>query len=128
MSLTWNNLKVRTDLKLDTPERQEWWDSVDDGMFQSMAFGTMSVGINNIKDIFVAQEFYRRHVMLYAASGHEPFLTLEFLYDFIGFRTNASTKTPAEFRKHCNETLSRRADQKLQDAINAIADKAHNKD
>ena len=118
MSLNWNNTNVRPDLKMDTPERKEWWDSIDWDMFQSMAFATMSTGINHIKDVKTAQEFYRRYTMFGIACGSpEPYFTLAFLYEFVGFRTNASSKTLAEFKKTCFEVISRHADSKLRTAI-----------
>lgn len=129
MSLDWNNTKVRTDLAMDTPERKAWWDSIDWDMFQSMTFATMSTGINHIKDVKVAQEFYRRYTLFGIACGSpEPYFTLEFLYEFVGFRTNASSKTLAEFKKTCWEVMSRNADSKLRTAIEETQIKLHSQD
>jgi hypothetical protein len=128
MSLNFSTKNVRPDLQ-NEDERKIWWDSIDWNMFQSMVFATMSTGINRIKDVKTAQEFYRRYTLFGIACGSpEPYLTLEFLYEFIGLSTNASTKTLTEFKKTCWEVMSRSADSKLQREIDDTQMKLHGLD
>lgn len=102
MSLDWSLTEVRKDLPIGSPERQEWWESLDWDKFQSLVFNCIPIGISNLKDPVV---FYDRYVMFYASQGWDTFYDFAFVKELTGLRTNVSSKTDAAFNKECVQNL-----------------------
>lgn len=84
---------------------------------EALIFATMSVGLNEITEKN-AQEFYirlhalERLMIPYLTSwdddgSHPRFIEWEDINDHIGLHTNASTMTPAQYRKHLFEVFDR---------------------
>jgi hypothetical protein len=94
MSLNWN------------AKDAENWDKIHDGAKESLIFHTMFLGINRITEENY-KDFYKRYVQLNRANGwDEPhYLTPEDVHNAVGLHTNASTLTPAAWRKKLNESL-----------------------
>jgi hypothetical protein len=83
-------------------------------VYYNIIFGTLAVGINDLKDEKTVEEFYRRAYMYDATSGYGPYdVKLEDLKKCIGLTTNAPTLTLAAFKKKIFDRLSAVADQKL---------------
>jgi hypothetical protein len=107
MSLDYNLLNVRTDLPLESKERDEWWEGIDWNTFTSFVFASIPVGIHHIKDEATAEQFYLRALKYYRVSFCEkPPFNYAFVKDFIGMSTNVSTKTDAAFKQSLLENLS----------------------
>lgn len=101
MSLRFDTTDIKDREILYTgPNEKIWSEWVD-----IMAFATIPVGIGRITEKNY-EEFYERYVMNMHAHGvHEWMLTQEIVKKFIGFHTNASSMTPAAFRKSCMDIL-----------------------
>lgn len=94
---------------LYTGPNQKIWS----GWVETMAFATITVGINRITEKNY-EEFYERYVMFMYAHGIEDWeLTQEVVQKFIGLRTNASSITPAAFKKSMLSILVDRTKSKL---------------
>lgn len=113
MALNFDTSKMTCDesvLKAMYGQRQVWAPEVE-----SMAFATMAVGINRITEDN-ADEFYRRYVSWHVAQGRRDagIVDRATVKQFIGFRTNASTLTPAAFKKRLLERIEDTADTLLE--------------
>ena len=113
MALNFDTSKMTCDesvLKATYGQRQVWAPEVE-----SMAFATMAVGINRITEDN-ADEFYRRYVSWHVAQGHRDagIVDRATVAKFVGFRTNASTLTPAAFKKRLLERIEDTADTLLE--------------
>lgn len=78
---------------------------------QSMAFATMSLGINKITEENW-EKFYERYTQHHVALGQDSgwwYLTPPMVKSFIGFKTNASTITDHKWKLELAETVMRTA-------------------
>ena len=109
MSLSWN------------AQNAENWGKLHDGAKESVIFHTMFLGINRITEENY-QEFYKRYVQLQRANGwdnDELYLKPEDIHNAVGLSTNASTFTPAAWRKRLTDSLEAWGKQQVQNAYEA---------
>lgn len=91
-------------MSLDFDLRQiEGYEALDAGLVECMVFMSMFIGHNNwtsrqIDQIWTRVQIWER-VYGPIRANKQP-LTKEEVHSFIGLRTNATTKTKAEFDKH----------------------------
>lgn len=99
MALTFDTTKV-ADKSILHVERDG--ESCWSPLAESVIFGTMLVGINDIKDEAAADKFYQRFRAYLIAKGMpaSTYMPLETVRKFIGLRTNADGYTDAAYKKH----------------------------
>lgn len=80
---------------------------------ESIIFATMSTGINKITEDN-AVEFYSRYRIVCLAANRQPFFSVGDVHKAIGLKTNASSITPAAFKKHVYDIIERDINWKVQ--------------
>lgn len=74
------------------------WDKLSGYAKEAIIFATMPTGINRVTTE-TYREMHARYFKLMRVRGWTPDLTLEDFKNAIGLHTNASSKTPAAFKK-----------------------------
>lgn len=104
MALTWN-FKQGTPMEDFAPQSDPWFHEA--AVNSAVIFGTMALGIGNIRDEDEAREFYDRHAVLSAHLDTEPDFTLDDVVRRIGLETNVY---PRESRYAWDKRMRERFD------------------